>query len=261
MTEKFSLEQIRDFWTRQASEHGQSFAASWSDRPVMEMEVRQILEFLNDGDQVLDVGCANGWSTVQFASARSLSICGVDYIPGMIAQAQQRLAAMPLGGVRFAVGDILHLAEASASQDKVIVIRVLINLRSWENQMRGIQECARVLRTGGLLLLSEATLGGWNRLNAFRREWGLPDIPMPAFNEYLDEDRLATGIPADLVLERVINFASSYYVGTRVIKPLLAEATGRGDVANPNMEWNRFWSLLPPAGDYGTQKLFVFRKR
>jgi hypothetical protein len=33
------------------------------------------------------------------------------------------------------------------------------------------------------------------------------------------------------------------------------------DVANPNMEWNRWLSQLPAWGDYGTQKLFVFRKR
>jgi hypothetical protein len=32
-------------------------------------------------------------------------------------------------------------------------------------------------------------------------------------------------------------------------------------VADPEIEWNRFFSQLPEWGDYGTQKLFVFRKR
>ena len=31
-------------------------------------------------------------------------------------------------------------------------------------------------------------------------------------------------------------------------------------IANPLCELNRWLSLLPAAGDYGTQKLFVFRK-
>jgi hypothetical protein len=31
-------------------------------------------------------------------------------------------------------------------------------------------------------------------------------------------------------------------------------------VASPDMEWNRWWAALPAVGDYGTQKLFVFRK-
>jgi hypothetical protein len=51
-------------------------------------------------------------------------------------------------------------------------------------------------------------------------------------------------------------------VGTRVVKPLLARALGgEVDVADPKMHWNRWCSELPAAGDYGTQKLFVFRKK
>ena len=32
------------------------------------------------------------------------------------------------------------------------------------------------------------------------------------------------------------------------------------NVADPNMEWNRWFSQLPPWGDYGIQELFIFRK-
>lgn len=266
MREKFTLEEIREFWTEQAGRHGPSPAASWSDFPMLEMEVRQILRYVDDGDRVLDAGCANGHATLRIASERKVSIRGLDYAPGMIEQARQRLATMgggPIGDVQFDVGDILSLGDPDRSYDKVVVVRVLINLGEWEHQSRALQECARVLRPSGLLLLSEATLQGWMRLNAFRREWGLPDIPMPPFNEYLDEERLLAGAAAaGLELVEIANFASSYYVGTRVLKPLLAEALGnRVDVADPNMEWNRFWSEVAPAGDYGTQKLFVFRKR
>jgi hypothetical protein len=49
------------------------------------------------------------------------------------------------------------------------------------------------LKTGGTLLLSEATIQGWQRLNQFRREWALPDIPMPPFNRYLDENQVIRG--------------------------------------------------------------------
>jgi len=56
--------------------------------------------------------------------------------------------------------------------------------------------------------------------------------------------------------------SQAYYLGTRVLKPLLAQALGATvDVANPDMEWNRWFARLPAFGDYGTQKLFVFRKR
>ena len=84
---------------------------------------------------------------------------------------------------------------------------------------------------------------------------------MPPFNNYLDEDQIARSAGPELELVDIVNFSSSYFVGTRIIKPLLAKAADAGiDVADPSMEWNRWFSMLPAAGDYGTQKLFVLRK-
>jgi 2-polyprenyl-3-methyl-5-hydroxy-6-metoxy-1,4-benzoquinol methylase len=265
LSDRYTLEQIQEFWRSQALQHGQSSAASWTDTPVIEMETREILRFLNDGDRVLDVGCANGSTTVQFAAQKRVEILGLDYIPEMIEQANVRLARKQgqlKGNVSFGVGSILDLQQPAGHYDKVIVIRVVINLGEWANQLRALRECARVLKPGGLLLLSEATLQGWTRLNQFRREWGLPDISMPGFNTYLDQDLVLEATSDQFEVVDVINFASTYYVGTRVLKPLLIEALGvRIDVADPNLEWNRWFSQLPAAGDYGTQKLFVFRKR
>jgi ubiquinone/menaquinone biosynthesis C-methylase UbiE len=261
---ELSLEQIQEYWARQAAVHGEEPEASWSDRPVIHMEIREILKYLDHGDRILDIGCANGYSTVQFASQKDVNVLGVDYIPEMIEQANHRLAALPSlkGRVAFEVGDITSLALPENAYDKVVVVRVIINLGEWENQLRGLREAARVLKPGGTLLLSEATVQGWENLNAFRREWQLPDIPMPGFNNYLDEDKLRTGVAGLLDVTEVVNFASTYFVGTRVLKPLLAQALNAAiDVSNPLMHWNRWCSQLPAAGDYGTQKLFVLKKR
>jgi ubiquinone/menaquinone biosynthesis C-methylase UbiE len=264
LPDRLSLEQIRDFWQDQAVRHGQSYAASWSDRPVIEMEIRELLARLSDGDRVLDVGCANGYSTVQFAAERRLSIRGIDYIPEMIEQAKARVAELGdrlLGDLEFSVGDITALAEPDAAYDKVVVIRVVINLGDWDAQARAIQECTRVLRPGGLLLLSEATLQGWRNLNGMRAEWGLPEIPTPAFNTYLDERQVVEAAHPELELVEIVDFASTYFVMSRVVKPLLANVAGASiDVADPTAHWNRWASKLPAAGDYGTQKLFVFRR-
>lgn len=265
MSERYSLQQVREFWKQQAVVHGQSPAASWSDQCVIEMEIREILARLEDGDRVLDIGCANGFSTVQFAAQKRIEILGMDYIPEMIEQAKLRSAQLTgklAGKVSFDVGDITALNQPPESFDKVVVIRVVINLGEWPNQLRGLKECARVLKPGGMLLLSEATLQGWLRLNSFRSEWGMPDIPMPPFNNYLDQDLVVEETAPLLELVSLENFASTYYVGTRVLKPLLAQALStQASTTDPNMHWNRWFSSLPAAGDYGTQKLFVFRKR
>lgn len=264
MTKRFNLEEIRMYWAEQVTKHGQSPSASWSDQMVIELEIREILKHLNDGDRVLDVGCANGYSTVQFASQKLIHIRGVDYIPEMIEQARSRLRGITdklLGTVEFVEGDVTKLDEPANEYDKVISIRVIINLGEWSRQLKGLTECARVLKPNGMLLLSEATIQGWEKLNRFRREWRLPDIPMPAFNNYVDRDRVIEVLSKDLRLIKVVNFASTYYVATRVLKPLLIQALGAAiDVADPNMHWNRWFAQLPTWGDYGTQELFIFRK-
>src|SRR3954466_12374753 len=91
MERRFSLDEIRTYWTDQANEHGQSYAASWSDHYAIDLEIRTILNWLNDGDEILDVGCANGYSTIQFAAQRRIGIRGLDYIPEMIDQAGEHL--------------------------------------------------------------------------------------------------------------------------------------------------------------------------
>jgi hypothetical protein len=65
----------------------------------------------------------------------------------------------------------------------------------------------------------------------------------------------------EMELVKLDNFSSSYFVGTRIIKVLLSQALdGKVNPNNPDMDWNKWLSMLPAAGDFGTQKLFVFKK-
>ncbi|MDP9261663.1 MAG: class I SAM-dependent methyltransferase [Actinomycetota bacterium] len=257
-------EEIRQFWSEMAHMHGESPSASWSDHGVIELEIRAIGARLQPGARTLDAGCANGYSSARYA-ALGASVVGVDYIPEMVEHAESRRQALPrevAERIEFRVGDIRALEFEDASFDAVVSTRVIINLPSWEEQVVGLRECVRVLRPGGVFLLSEATEQGWRRLNTLRREWGLADIPMPPFNLYLDQDHVLEAVAGEVALEDVSNFASSYYVATRLLKPLLAaRADIAVDVADPDAEFNRWAAALPPAGDYGTQKLFVLRRR
>jgi ubiquinone/menaquinone biosynthesis C-methylase UbiE len=262
---KFSENEIREYWRNQAISFGDDHRASWADVQAMNLEIAEISKWLHDGMRVIDIGCANGFSTLHYAERFCIDIKGVDFIPEMVAAGKERLAARPVPpqrAVEFATGDIMALAEPDGYYDAAIVTRVIINLAQNDKQRVAVREAARVVKPGGILLVSEATREGLQRLNSFRSEWGLPAIPEPPFNNYVDEELMRNAAPDLLDLEEVSNFASTYFVGTRVLKPLLAGATGnKVDPARPDMEWNRFFSLLPAAGDYGTQKLFVFRRK
>ena len=261
---RMKLSQIRTYWTDQAGVHGAKPQASWSDFRVMEMECRELCKYINDGDKVLDVGCANGYTTMHVAAQKNVRIHGVDYIPRMIASAKKGLRAHKAFAARvsFSVGDIMKLKFPAGNFDTVMVVRVVINLGTWTRQLHAMRECLRVLKPGGLLLLSEATLQGWRRLNLLRVEWGLPTIPVPSFNTYLDQKKVATALRGHADLLDIANYTSTYFVGTRVLKPLLIKALSlNADPSDPGMEWNRLFSLAPSIGDYGTQKIFIFRKK
>jgi ubiquinone/menaquinone biosynthesis C-methylase UbiE len=262
---KLNEDEIRDYWRNQAISFGEDHKASWTDVNAINLEIAEVSRRLRDDTRVIDIGCANGFSTINYAQRFRIDIKGIDYIPEMVAAANARLSApaAPLkGAVTFATGDITALDEPDGYYDTAIVTRVIINLARRKKQIAAIREAARTVKAGGTLLLSEATREGLQRLNSFRSEWGLQPIPEPPFNHYVDEELARTAAPDLLNLEEISNFASTYFVGTRVLKPLLADAIGnRIDPARAEMEWNRFFSLLPAAGDYGTQKLFVFRRR
>lgn len=264
MAKKLNIAEIKKYWTRQALEYAQSSSASWSDRMAIELEIKEIIKYLAAGDNVLDIGCGNGYSTMQFAVSRQIKIKGVDYVSEMIKQARLRVKKLPVKfrkTIDFDIKDMTALKEQSETYDKVIVIRTVINLGTWNCQLKGLKECARVLKSGGMLLLSEATLQGWRKLNKTRREFGLPNITMPFFNLYLDQEKIIKALSPYLQLVNIVNFSSTYYIGTRLLKPLSVKlGVTKVDTTDPDTEWNRWFAQLPSFGDYGIQKLFIFRK-
>ena len=255
---------LRRFWTGSARKHGLSHKASWSDRYAIELETREVAGRLEDGDTVLDAGCGNGFTAFELASRKDVRICGIDLIPEMVRNARKRLKGFPALAERleFKTGDIKQLPEKDGTYDKVVAIRVFINLANAADRLNAFRECARVLRPGGRLLLSEATVEGWKKLNRFRKEWGLEAVPMPVFNHYLDEKGTVRLASRYFRLSEIRPFSSTYFVGTRVLKPVLIRALGlRTDPADPLSLWNEWFSKLPAWGDFGTQKLFVFEKK
>jgi ubiquinone/menaquinone biosynthesis C-methylase UbiE len=259
------VEKIFEHWSSQAAQHGLDPASSWSDRRAIELEIAAISAHLGSGLHILDAGCGSGYSSARYAALDDSRVVGVDYVPQMVEHALERRAHLPSNiaeRLEFHVGDVRKLDFSDQTFDRVIATRAVINLGTRPEQAQALHEFGRVLRSGGFLLLSDATSQGLERLNALRAEWGLAAIPQPDFNLYLDEAELELAAGAELELVAVENFASSYFVATRVLKPLLAKVSDTEiDVADPDAEFNRWAAQLPAAGDYGTQKLFVFRKR
>ncbi len=138
MSEKFDDDGILNFWREQARVHGTSSNVSWSDRPVMEMEIQQISSLLPESGRLLDVGCANGASTIEYARASKIKIVGVDYAEEMMEAAEANLVDQSKDirdRVSFNVGDArcLEIANADSEYEIVSASRAVNRAKSLQN--------------------------------------------------------------------------------------------------------------------------------
>ena len=253
---------IRDYWESQAAKHGVSHEASWGDDFAIALEVETIASHLKDGDEVLDAGCANGYSAFQQLERHRLKkLVGVDFAAGMVKAAREAKAARKLGAhVEFDEGDVRKLSFADASFDAVYTTRVLINLPSWEEQVRGVTECLRVARPGGKVILSEAFWEPLMLLNALRALRQLPPLVEHDFNRYLKKQKLEA-LLASLGLEfSVEEFSSVYYLGSRFLRELVTDPAAYPGYSNPINKIFYDIEREYSGGGCGIQQAYVIRK-
>jgi ubiquinone/menaquinone biosynthesis C-methylase UbiE len=211
---------------------------------------------------VLDLGCGNGFSTLQFAARRPGAYVGADYSAEMIAAAETARPGVALAAgatIEFQVADATQLPFADAAFDSVTTDRCLINLVDIEAQRVALKEICRVIVPGGRYVMCENSQQALGRLNHLRELAGLPIIGTRWHNVYLDEDALASTWNALFQLELVDSFSSLYYLASRIFNAKLAQDLKQEPDYNHPL--NQLAARLPSFGDVGPLKIFVFRKR
>lgn len=250
------------YWEKNADKFKNSHTVSWGDINIIKLEIKNILDYINKGDQVLDVGCSNGFSTFEIAKAKNIKMKAFDYSDKAIkiAKSQQSIKD-PRHHVDFYHGNALSINEQDKSFDVAYTIRVVINLLTWEMQKKALLEIHRVLKPGGLYLMSEAFVGGLNNINKLRLLIGLNPLVMHDFNLYINERKLEKFIKPYFDIVAVKKFSSIYYVGSRVVRYLTMKKGEQDSFVN---KFNNFFSQFPEtenSGDFGVQKLYVLRKK
>jgi len=220
MTDK--TDDILKFWNERA-QHGEK--AGTNDLPLKHVEMQVLSQYLRDGQSVLDIGCGNGVSAFHFADRMKLDLTGIDFAEGMIEDAKRTAAARGGAQPRFFVGDVRRLGAvqgiAGRKFDVVITERVLINLRTWEEQKAALREIVGLLAPGGAYLMCENLEEGLQNINAVRAGIGLPAIDKPWHNRYLREAELREVDFAQLAEYR--DFTSAYYFLSRVVNAWVAK--------------------------------------
>jgi SAM-dependent methyltransferase len=136
-----------------------------------------ILAEAQPGGRILDIGCGGGQLAIDLKKTRGdLAVTGVDLSINQIRRARAR-SARASEDVSFIQASALDLPFSDGSFDLVCSVDCL---KHWPDMMRGLGECIRLIRPGGMLLITEidreCTL---KRGLQFVRRWRVPGLLKP----------------------------------------------------------------------------------
>jgi ubiquinone/menaquinone biosynthesis C-methylase UbiE len=114
---------------------------------------------LSAGAQVLDLACGPGGWVLDVAFARrDIEVSGVDISQAMISYAYARARTQGLTNVSFGVMDITHPLDFSDAAFDLLNARFLVAVLQRTGWASLLKECVRLLRSGGLVRLTDTDL-------------------------------------------------------------------------------------------------------
>ncbi len=115
------------------------------------IRVKAIFKELNDisGKKLLDVGCEAGWITVKLAQ-KGAQVTAIDLIEEPIRELRRTIKEKNLS-ITLRVADATKLPFAAESFDIILATEVIEHITNLD---RFVESAARVLRPGGVLLIT-----------------------------------------------------------------------------------------------------------
>lgn len=207
-----------NFWQRRALEMKLDDETTLNDTYQGLIESNWILDNVIPATGALDVGCGTGRLCIRLSKIIG-TVIGVDFSPNMIEKANAIKKNESSGNVEFYVTDARTLPFTTNHFDIVITKRSLINLPNWGEQQTAIDEIHRVLKKGGLYLMLESCIEGYNNISSLRNTLGLSDIEIVSRNHPFNMKDLRQYISKKF---RIVDeyYMGLYYLLSRVFHPL-----------------------------------------
>lgn len=145
------------FWDRIARKYA---ADPIADMAGYEATLRRVQALLNNGQDVLEIGCGTGTTALRLAPF-TRQLLATDVSAGMIAIAREKLVAQVVPQLRFAVADADAPGLGQSTYDVVLAFN-LLHLASDLDQTLAL--AAQALRPGGLLISKTPCIAEMNPL-------------------------------------------------------------------------------------------------
>lgn len=145
------------FWDRTARKYA---AHRISDQAGYDRTIERLRGLLGPEDRVLELGCGTGSTALLLASGTG-SYLAADFSPGMIAIAEEKLAASPVAPLGFRIASAEDLAREEHRYDAVLGFNYLHLVDDLSRTLAAIRE---LLVPGGLFVSKTPCLGNMNPL-------------------------------------------------------------------------------------------------
>lgn len=215
------------YWDERAFSEPNPDLVNIADLSQRTLETDFVMAHLPRCRKLLEVGCGNGLLTATLRE-RAGFVDAFDYSENMVAQARRLRGET---NNRFFHDDVLSPTKLAPPYDAIVCVRVLINLRDLDEQIKAVSNLHANLGDGGILLLVEGYRDGFDALNTLRERCGLAPLRPAAINFYSRFEELLKGIGHLFAVEHEMH-TGTYDVLTRVAYPLLVgadNATGHSD--------------------------------
>jgi ubiquinone/menaquinone biosynthesis C-methylase UbiE len=261
MKQQDIVKQLKKHFDSKAS---QKVSATSPDSNLREVEIAHISKYLKNNQNVLDLGCGNGYSTLIYASKFKSNFLGLDYSKPMIEAAKKLNKKIKIkGNVTFETSDVLNAKLLKNHYDVVITQRLMINLQSKKTQKKMLKKIHDALKPGGFYLMCEGTLQGNDRLNKIRKKVNLNDIPNTSSANFwslkFNEKQIEQFLGSYFSIEKIQPFGI-YFLISRILYPMMIKPKKPRFTAKINQFAKELETKMEHGFDIGHQRLFILKK-
>jgi SAM-dependent methyltransferase len=204
------------FWDIRSQNCHDARKVNIDDLVQRELECAFIGKFLKPDLHVLEVGCGNGYLS-GWISKQVRQLDAFDYSGNMIAQAKQ-VHAQP--NISYFEDNIVQPIHLNNRYDLVICVRVLINLKNFEEQKIAVRNLYSNIKKDGKLILIEGFSDGFSNLYRLRETVNLPTFSPAPINYYSQFEDFIDHLSQFFIVEEEFHTGMFDFL-TRIVNPLL----------------------------------------